>query len=149
MVRTVWCGLVVGAGVLSACGPGDASADREANPATAIGPATEDPAAPADDDWLLPAGVFRAVTPEEGTLELHVEPGHFAVYVIVDGAPELGYAADCVPDDASTITCTGRDGSRLVFGWDGTDEALTFDVLSGGEQGDVDVWEPVPWTRVS
>jgi hypothetical protein len=96
----------------------------------------------------MPTGVFRAVTPKEGTLELHVEPGTFIVYEVFPQSLDLGYRADCVPDDPSTVTCTGSDGGQMAFAWSGTDDALTFQVILGGEQGDHDVWEPVPWVRV-
>jgi hypothetical protein len=148
MVRTQWCVLAVGVGLLTACGTGGGpSAAPESNPATTIAPPTASPSSAAD--WNLPTGVFRAVTPTQGTLDLHIEPGKFVAYVYVHGIPELGYAADCVPDDPSTITCTTRDGGQMVFGWEEAADALTFEVLHGGVQDDFDVWEPVPWTRLA
>jgi hypothetical protein len=68
--------------------------------------------------------------------------------VYVDGEPQLGGEAACVADDPPTITCTERDGKQIVFGWHGTDDALRFEVISGGEKGDADVMEPAPWVRV-
>jgi hypothetical protein len=146
MARTEWCVLVIGAGLLTACGA--TSAEPEPNPATAIAPPS-DSSAPVDaGDWTMPTGVFRAVTPKEGTLELHVEPGTFTVYEVLPDSVDLGYQAECVPDDASTVTCTGGDGVQLAFAWSGTDDELSFQLVAGGEQGDHDVWEPVPWIRV-
>jgi hypothetical protein len=148
--RTRWW---VGASLLVLAGCGSGAVDGGSagdNPATGIAPPTTEAAASAPEvDWTLPTGVFRAVTPEEGTLELHIEPGRFVLYDVTDGSADLGYAADCVPDDEATITCTEDDGVQLSFAWSGTADSLVFRVTRGGEQGDHDVWEPVPWVRVA
>ena len=141
MVRTRWW-LVVPVAVLAGCGSGS-------DPAAAPSPSASSTAeqAAAVDGWTVPTGVFRSANPQTGMLELHVDPGRFRQYEDVDGTPELGYAADCVADDPSTITCTEETGIQLSFRWEGTDDEFTLNVLQGTDD-DRRVWEGAPWVRV-
>jgi hypothetical protein len=96
----------------------------------------------------MPTGVFRSVSPQTGVLELHVEPGDFRIYDVMDGSPDLGYAASCVADDSSTVTCTERSGTELVFAWRGTGDLLELTFVDGGVADDRRVLEAAPWIRV-
>jgi hypothetical protein len=145
--------MVLGVGLLAACGPDAApAADPAPNPATSIAlptaVSTAGETAAAAAGWTMPTGVFRKGDRAAGLLELHVAPGRFLLYDLADGTPDLGYAADCVPDDASTVACTGPDGFRIVFAWSGTDDVLQL-TLPGGERNDQEVFEGAQWTRVS
>jgi hypothetical protein len=153
MVRTEQCVpvlvMVVGVGVLAACGQDDPpAADPAPNPATSIALPTAAATPAAAAGWTMPTGVFRKGDRAAGLLELHVAPGRFLLYDVGDGTPDLGYAADCVPDDPSRVTCTGPDGFRIVFAWSGTDDVLQL-TLPGGERNDQEVFEGAQWTRVS
>ena len=146
MGRNKWCVVVVGTGVLAACGA-DASAKPEPNPATQIAPPTATTSASAGAEWTMPTGVFRSDNPQAGLLELHVKPGVFLQYDVTQGSLDLGYAAECVADDPSTVTCTERSGLQLVFAWTGTSDALEFTLVNGAAD-DRRVWEGAPWIRV-
>jgi hypothetical protein len=150
MVRTRWwIGTVV---VLAGCGSGTSPGG-----AAVAGSASEGTSSPVDSqavtsgaaagDWTMPTGVFRSDNPQTGMLELHVDVGRFRQFENLGVAPELGYAADCVADDPSTITCTEATGVQLVFSWSGTDDAFTLTVVQGFDD-DRRVWEGAPWIRV-
>jgi hypothetical protein len=144
MARTERAVLAIGVGLLAACGAAGSSAEPESNPATTIAPPAASTASATD--WTMPSGVYRADR-GEGLLELHVDPGTLHLYDVTDGSPELGYAADCVTDDPSTITCTERDGYQIVMAWSGTSDALEL-TLPGAPPNHRAVWEGTPWTRV-
>jgi hypothetical protein len=150
MVRTrCWIGTVV---VLAGCGSGTSSGG-----AAVAGSASGSPSSPVDSpaatsgasvaDWTMPTGVFRSDNPQTGALELHVDVGRFREFENLGVAPELGYAAECVADDPSTVTCTEQSGVQLVFAWSGTDDAFTLTVVQGFDN-DRAVWEGAPWIRV-
>ena len=140
MVRTRWW-LGVAVVVLAGCGSGGG-----AEAATTRSPGPTSTAAAAG--WTLPTGIFRSDNPQTGTLELHVEPGRFVQYEdLDDGTPDVGYEADCVADDPSTVTCTEASGVQLVFGWEGTDDEIMLTVVQGFDD-DRRVWEGAPWVRV-
>jgi hypothetical protein len=146
MRRIQWCLPAVPAMLLAACGTGDASS-AEPNRATSIAPpSVSTSGAPAGGDWTMPTGVFRAERPQ-GLLELHVDPGTLHLYDVTGGTPEVAYAADCVTDDPSTVTCTERDGFQLVIAWSGTGDAVEL-TLPGAASNHRAVWEGTPWTRV-
>jgi hypothetical protein len=151
MVPTEWRATAVGVAgvaVLAACGGDDAASAGAApsNPATSIAPPGRTPAADAAG-WTMPTGVFRAEKPDGEVLELRVEPGSFRMYDVTDGTPDLGYVADCVAQDPSTVTCTERDGYTVVFVWGGTADALELNLpdAPGNHRA---VWEGAPWVRV-
>jgi hypothetical protein len=52
-----------------------------------------------------------------------------------------------VPADDVTMTCTERDGFRIVFRWGGTRDALDFTLVDGTPDARR-VWEGTPWVRV-
>jgi hypothetical protein len=148
MVRTEWCVLVIGAGVLTACGTaGGSSAGTAANPATGITPPSASAPAVPGADWTMPTGVFRTDRQEQGLFELHVDPGQFHLFEVRDGSPDVAYVADCVADDRSTVTCTESSGFQIVFAWTLTGDALEL-TLPGGLPTDRAVWEGPPWIRV-
>jgi hypothetical protein len=149
MVRTRWwIGTLV---VLAGCGSGSPGGAAVAASASGSTSSPADPPAAtssaAAGDWTMPTGVFRSDNPATGMLELHVDVGRFREFENLGVAPELGYAADCVTDDPSTVTCTEETGVQLVFAWSGTNDAFTLTVVQGFDD-DRRVWEAAPWIRV-
>ena len=133
---------------LTACGAAGAGEDAGENPATGITPPPATTTSTSDVEWTLPTGTYRAEPPDEGSLELHIgDDGTFELYDVTDGSPDLGFAAACAADDASTVTCTERSGTSLVFTWAATEDTLEFTVVEG-DAGDRRVWEGAPWIRV-
>jgi hypothetical protein len=53
-----------------------------------------------------------------------------------------------VADDSSTVTCTERSGTELVFAWRGTGDLLELTFVDGGVADDRRVLEAAPWIRV-
>jgi hypothetical protein len=95
----------------------------------------------------MPTGVIRSDNPGGHVLEAHIEVGKIRQLESVDGAPELGWAAVCVADDPSTVTCTDN-GHRVVFAWSGAAHRLKFTVVDGLTD-ERRVPEGAPWIRVS